>query len=450
MCNLSFLATLALAVANLISGSFGELSWQAPITAVTFFVCLFRVSPMSSGRLNPALLLCLTTSLFLLGRFLITYFFGWADYRYGDWFLMGPMDSALVAKALSAICLFLCGIALVAGKLDELSLQRDAFLGTFAVRTGLFLLPFAAYRLYVNLQVWKGGDYLALYKSGGPGGIPYAIGGWLILCVFAYLASLPQRRQAFLAYGLGLVLSALEILKGARGIPMAQVICLTWLLVTTQGIKVSWWKAAAATIVLAIVADLVGRVRTGVPIGIALSADSFETFFGFFYGQGVSLVFIVSTLKHLAAFTPWGDGVRSTFALFLDGYHQMMGDLPPGQTLDFAHQTASLAHRISFIVDAEMYLNGNGMGGSAVAEAMLYSPLLGPLVAGLFTALCLRLLYALARIAPLGLFVFASTLPFFLLVPRENQLFFVVPLLKASLFAGLVFVIAKSHARQPA
>lgn len=450
MPNFSLLATLALAVANLISGAYGVLDWQAPITALTFLVCIVRASQSSSSRFNPALLLTLTTCMFLLGRFLISYFFAWADYRYGDWFLMGPMDTVLVSKALSAICLFLCGIVLVAGKLGDLPLRHDESLGSFASRAGLLLLPFAAYRLYINVDTWKNGDYLALYKYGGPGGLPYALGGWMILCVFAYVASRPGKRQALLAYGLGLALCVLEMFKGARGIPMAQMIGLTWLYAMTQEIKVSWWKAAGVGVGLVVVADVVGRLRVGMPIETAISADPFETLFGFFYGQGVSLIFVVSTLKNLASFTPVVDGLRSTFALFLDGYHKVLGDLAPGQTLEFAHHTSSLAHRVSFIVDAEMYLNGKGMGGSAVAEAMLYSPLFGPLLAGLFTGLCLRLLYLAAKASPRGLFVFASTLPFFLILPRENQLFFVVPLLKASLFAGLVYVVTRIHVRQPA
>lgn len=450
MPNLSFLAILVLAIANLISGAYGVLSWQAPITALTFLLCLYRVSQASSSRFNPALLLCMTTSLFLLSRFLITYFSGWADYRYGDWFLMGPMDEELVSKALSGICLFLCGITLSAGKLGELPQRHDEYLSIFALRAGLLLLPFTLYRLYINIDTWRNGDYLALYKYGGPGGIPYALGGWLIFCVFAYLASRPRLRLAFMAYGVGLLLCVFDMLKGARGIPMAQIICLTWLLVTTQQIKVSFWKAGCAAMGLAVMADIVGRVRVGMPIGTAISSDPFEALLGFFYGQGVSLIFVVSTLKNLASFAPVIDGLRSTFALFADGYHRILGDLPVGQTLDFAHHTASLAHRVSFIVDAEMYLNGKGMGGSAVAESMLYSPLFGPLVAGLFTGGCLRLIYQAAKASPRGLFVFAATLPFFLLLPRENQLFFVVPLIKALLFVGIAYVIAKLHVRQPA
>jgi hypothetical protein len=450
MPNFLLLATLVLVAANLVSGVFGDLAWQGPITALTFFVCLARAGQASPSRINPASLLCLTTSLFLLARFLITYFFGWSDYRYADWFLMGPMDETLVAQALSAMCLFLCGIALAAGKLGQIELRQDGFMGRVALWAGVALLPFAVYRFHNNFMTWKHGDYLAMYKSGGPGGVPYVIGGWLILCVFAYIASRPDRKRALVAFGIGLLICVLEMFKGARGIPMAQAICLAWLLTTTQQIRISVWKAALAGMALAIVADIVGRVRIGMPISSAVTADPFETFFGFFYGQGVSLIFVVSTIKHLDQFVPVVDGLRSTFSLFVDGYQRIFGTLTPGQSLDFAHHTSSLAHRISFIVDAEMYLNGKGMGGSAVAEAMLYSRLFGPLVAGLLTGLFLKWLFAAAKASPRGLFVFASTLPFFLLLPRENQLLFLVPLAKACVFAGFVFVIAKFNARQSA
>ncbi|PMX98409.1 hypothetical protein, partial [Pseudomonas sp. GW460-13] len=84
----------------------------------------------------------------------------------------------------------------------------------------------------------------------------------------------------------------------------AQIICLSWLLVTTQQIKVSFWKAGCAAMGLAVMADIVGRVRVGMPIGTAISSDPFEALLGFFYGQGVSLIFVVSTLKNLASFAP--------------------------------------------------------------------------------------------------------------------------------------------------
>jgi len=449
MPSLSFTATLALAIANLISGAFGQLEWQAPLTALTFFICLHRAGQSSSRRFNPALLLVLTTTLFLLSRFLITYFFGWADYRYGDWFLMGPMEDALIARALAAVCLFLCGIVLAAGRLGDLPARDDPYLGIIALRVGLALLPFTLYRLYVNVNTWRSGDYLAMYQYGGPSGIPYALGGLLIFCVFAYLASRPRLRPALAGYAVGILLCALDMFKGARGIPMAQILGLTWLLVTTQQLRVSWAKAAFAVVCMALLADIVGRVRIGMPIAKAVSSDPFETLFGFFYGQGVSLIFLVSTLKHAAQFT-FIDGLQSTFAIFIDGYHRMTGELTSGQTLESAKQTVSLAHRVSFIVDAEMYLNGKGMGGSAVAESMLYLSGLGPRIAGLFSGGVLKLLYRFAKAAPLGLFVLAATLPFLLLIPRENQLFFVVPLCKSLLFAGVVYLIAKIHVRQPA
>jgi len=449
MPNLSFVAVLVLAAANVISGAVGSLSVQAPLTMLTFLACMHRVSHATSSRFNPAMLLAGTTTLFLLSRFLITYFFGWADYRYGDWFLMGPMENVLVAKALAAVCLFMTGITIAAGRLGDMPAREDGYLGTIALRAGLVILPFTLYRLYINIDTWLSGDYLALYKYGGPSGMPYALGGWLIFCVFAYLASRPRLRPALAGYVVGIMLCALDMFKGARGIPMAQIIGLTWLLVSTQPIRVSWWKAGGSVLVLALLADVVGRLRVGMPIATVLSADPFETLFGFFYGQGVSLIFVVSTLKHLASFGIV-DGVQSTFAIFVDGYHRLAGNLPTGQTIEFAQHTASLAHRVSFIVDAEMYLNGKGMGGSAVAESMLYSALFGPLLAGLFTGGALRLLYRCAQASPLGLFVFAATLPFFLLVPRENQLFFVVPLCKAVLFAAIVYVISRIHVRQPA
>jgi len=449
MPNWSTLAILALTIANLFGAATGALSWQAPLAALTFLACMHRVSHATSSRFNPAMLLCATVTLFLLSRFLITYFFGWADYRYGDWFLMGPMEEGLVSKALAGVCLFLCGIALVAGRLGDLPMREDSYLGTIALRAGLAILPFTLYRLYINIDTWRSGDYLALYKYGGPTGIPYAIGSWLILCVFAYLASRPRLRPALAGFAIGVLLCGLDMLKGARGIPMAQIIGLTWLLVTTQQIRVSWWKAGGAVVALALMADVVGRLRVGMPATMAV-ANPFETLFGFFYGQGVSLIFVVSTLKHIGSFVPVVDGLRSTFAIFIDGYHRAFGELAMGQTIEFARQTASLAHRVSFIVDAEMYLNGKGMGGSAIAESMLYAPVFGPLLAGLFTGGMLRLLYGAAKAAPLGLFVFAATLPFFLLVPRENQLFFAVPLCKALLFAGIVYVLARIHVRQPA
>ncbi len=88
------------------------------------------------------------------------------------------------------------------------------------------------------------------------------------------------------------------------------------------------------------------------------------------------------------------------------------------------------------------------MGGSAVAESdALLGTCLAHVIAGLFTGACLRLLYRAAKASPRGLFVFAATLPFFYFLPRENQFFFLVPLLKAMLFAGLDIIIAKVHAR---
>lgn len=441
-------AIAVLILANLVSGTFGVLSVQAPITGLTFAVCLALTSLAASTRTNPASLLCLTTGMFLLGRFFITTIFGWADYRYGDWFLMGPMDLTLVAKALAAISLFLCGITLAVGKLGQLEAREDPALGRIALRVGIVLMPFALYRLHINLATWSSGDYLGLYKTGGPGGIPYAIGSWMILCVFVYVASRPKWKPALLAYVFGVMLCLLDTLKGARGIPMAQIIGLTWLFVTSQGFRFSVWKALLAGIALAIFGEYLGRARVGVAGSGSFFANLPDTLMGFVYGQGVSLIFIVSTLKNLASFVIPIDGLRSTFALFIDGYDRLFQHLPTGQNLDFAHHTASLAHRVSFIVDAEMYLDGKGMGGSAVAEAMLYSPLFGPLFAGAFTGLVLKCLFRLGTKSPVGLFIFASVFPFLLLVPRETQLFFFVPLVKAALFAVVVCVLARRYVIQ--
>jgi len=435
-----------LILANLASVATGSLSIQAPLTVLTFVVCLAQTCAASPNRVNPGSLLCLTTGVFLLGRFLVSYVFGWGDYMQADWFMNGPMDPALLSRALGAVCLFLLGAATGTGKLGQLEIHPDPKLGAIALRMGLVLAPFAVYRIYANLSFWLSGNYLSMYLDGGPGGLPYALGGWAILCVFAYLTSRPARHHAWIALVLGIVLCAIETLKGARGIAMAQLIGLAWLFMSSQGIRFSLWKAALAGLAMVVLADYVGRARFGISAADLPATGMADSLLGFFFSQGVSLIFLVAMLDNLHGFVPGTDGIRSTFALILDNSHRFFGSLPAGQSEDFARHTASLAHRLAYMVNPEMYLSGMGMGGSAVAESMLYSSLFGPLLAGLMTGFILRLLFRAGRHSSGGVFMLASTFPFLLLVPRETQLYFLIPLIKASIIVMLAATFAKRHA----
>lgn len=435
-----------LVIANLASMAAGDLSIQAPLTVLTFVVCLGQTCAASPNRVNPGSLLCLTTGVFLLGRFLVSYVFGWGDFRQADWFMVGPMDLVILSRALAAVCLFLLGAAIGTGKLGELNTQPDPKLGVIALRMGLLLAPFAVYRMYANVSFWLSGNYLSMYLDGGPGGLPYALGGWAILSVFAFLASRPARAPAWVAFMLGILLCAIETLKGARGIAMGQLIGLTWLFVSSQGIRFSLWKAVIAGLAMVMLADYVGRARFGISAADLPATGMSDSLLGFFFSQGVSLIFLVAMLENLQGFVPGIDGIRSTFALIIDNFHRLFGSLPAGQSEDFARLTASLAHRLAYMVNPEMYLSGMGMGGSAVAESLLYSSQFGPLCAGLVTGLILKLLFHAGRNSSAGLFVLASTFPFLLLVPRETQLYFLIPLIKASIFVVLAATFAKRHA----
>ena len=444
MRNILFITILCLAMASLVSSLYPVLEVQAELSVLTFFVCLISASYSSPTQINPVSLMCITTGIFLYGRFLVSYIFGHNDYMTADWFIYGPIESNILSSSLSAVSLFLCGITLGAGKIGSIQISHDLILGKFALFSAAIFMPFTIYRIYTNLEFFSTGDYLNLYLNGGPGDLPYTLGGWIIVSLTAFISSKPNIKYSIVAFILGILFCLSETLKGARGIALAQIVVLSWLFMVSQNLRLSGLKMLVFGFILIFFSEYIGRLRIGNSTEEMAISGITNGFLDFFYSQGTSLLFVVATNQNLSKFSIL-DGFQSTFALFFDGLAKLLNLLPDGQNADFAAATSSLSHRIAYMVNSDMYLSGMGMGGSAVAESMLYFSTFGPLIAGLFTGIFINFLCRYASGSAKRLFILAATLPFILLIPRETQLYFLIPFLKAIFFLVIMKFLVKQY-----
>ncbi|MCH4273342.1 O-antigen polysaccharide polymerase Wzy [Kerstersia gyiorum] len=442
-------AILALGHMGLMAiGPAGGLGWQPELQKILFLLTLLlfltQCVRAATYWLNPFFLFGLTTTIFLSGRILASLMSSTLPYTVGDWFYFGLLDPSALSLAIGAIGLFCCGVSLALKPGAEVPVPvRDDSLLRFALIALILLLPFFILRASENIRLYQAADYLSLYLNGGPGGLVYKSGGWFILAVFAALAARPGPVLACILAGLGLTFCVLESLTGARGIPLAQMVMLCWLLAAVLGLKVKWPVFVLAMLVLILFADFMGRARTGIGTEFDLFGV-FEQVGGFIHSQGTTLLFVVGVADHLDAFS-LADAFKASFALpydLLNGYGSALNGQGVGA---YGAHTASLSHQVANMVNTEMYQGGMGIGGSAVGEAMLYSVYLGPLAAGIFTGALMRLMFWVAGFGAMGLMWFAYTFAFVLLVPRENQFYFVVPGIKALLFLLVFYVVKKAN-----
>lgn len=426
-------AAVVLALANMALMIWSQPELQEIVLVASISLLLVQCARVGSHWLNPFFLFALTATIFLSGRVVASLMSQPQAYMVGDWFYFGPLDPRCVALTLGAIGSFYCGICL-ALKCDELpvvALKDEAQL-RFSLTALALLAPIFLYRANENIEIYRAADYLSQYLYGGPSGFIYKLGGWFILPIFGAIAARPNRVLACMLAVLGLVVCVLESIAGARGIALAYLVMLCWLLVTVLEIRVKGYAFVLASLALLLFADFMGRARTG----IESETDIFslvDLVRGFIFSQGTTMLFLVGVADNLDKFSLF-DAFKASFALPSDLFSDNAG----------LQDTASLAHRVAMQVNSEMYARGMGIGGSAVGEAMLYSVYLGPLVAGILTAFIMRITYRVAHMGAGGLMWFSYTFAFIILLPRENQFYFVVPGIKALMFWLMLFMVKKS------
>ncbi|SAI51790.1 Uncharacterised protein [Bordetella ansorpii] len=432
---------ILLALANLALIIWPLPALQEIVLMATIGLFILHCSQVGTRWLNPFFLFSLTATMFLAGRFLGAQIVDYLDYNRADWFIYGLIEPDELSIALGAIGLFLSGVMLPLPRFSPLAVDRNEGFRRYSTALAIVLLPFFLYRALENLRIYQAGSYLDLYLGSSPGGPLYNLGGWFIIAVFAVLASRPRLIYILVFFMLGMAFCVFESITGARGIPLAYLIMLCWLAVTTLRIRVPFWGFAASLVVLVLFADFLGRSR----VGLATDFDPLlisRSVVNFLYSQGTTLLFMVGVTENLDKFS-WIDALGSTFALFMD----MARALFPWHDADsmriFGVETLSLSHRVASLTNPKMYDAGMGIGGSAVGEAMLYSIYVGPWIAGVFTGCIMRWLYAIAHRGAPGLFFFSYTFSFLLLVPRETQLYFIVPAIKALIFLAAFWLLKK-------
>lgn len=390
-----------------------------------------------------------TSSVFLLGRFLSSVVLLRNDYAMADWFIYGRIDQGLLSSALLACSTFLITFAAaysigVAGGPSkdispssasaEVTKHGPITVETYFQFACIAFLPFAIFRAWNDLEMWRTASYMSTYLTGNNGGWADKLGGIFPYAIFGYIVFSNRIKRTTPALFVGLAVSLCEALAGARGIPVAQSISLVWVYLSINNIRIRWAFVAGIFPVLFLLVDYIGVSRVGLPYDLLARLTNLPSVAAdVLFSQGTTLLFVVATLSRLEHFD-YMDAFTAIFANFLDYPRLILGQLQGVNSISHAETSFSLAHRIAYDISPDMYLSGFGLGGSVVAESLLFSVWFGPIFFGVIIGVSLRSAVSLAQNSRGFLFLLAATLPYVLLLARENSLYFLVPLMKAVLF----------------
>lgn len=249
--------------------------------------------------------------------------------------------------------------------------------------------------------------------------------GYVGLLTFAPLSP-GGRKRAALLFG---VLSVTGLARGSRGEVFAQLLVGIWVyfFVSNRRPKLRFWGLILAGLV--VVAETISVLRAGVGFESHEGAVMNQLAW-FVYSQGISGELVG------AAYDEFGVGlgnVRFLLAPLLAPIRQLFDPGFGTQTDAYGQSSGLLAHELAYRVDPTLYLLGQGMGSSYLAESHAAFGLVGVIAATSALIWILGTLPGRARLSGPTLFLFACALPYALFVPRESLLFFVVPVLKAAL-----------------
>jgi hypothetical protein len=290
-----------------------------------------------------------------------------------------------------------------------------------------------------GIHYLRDGNYFDIYRVGEYAITPFGLASVASLAFLSFigLATLtelsPSRRQLYtVAF---VVVTLLQLLKGARGEPLLQLVAAAWALLVTGSDRRIVVRAVCLGAALFLIAETVSELRTRTFGDGRHGAGDRVSLIDFIIGQGVSGQIVGLANQSIPESK---QDARYLLGPIMNPVRRIIDPTFGSQTKEYGEASNLLAHELSYNIDPEAYLSGRGVGSSFVAEWFLALGYTGAVVG---TVLLVFLVITGSQSAMHNrhvLFLLSCTLPYLWFTARESFVFALIPAFKAWLL--LVFI----------
>ncbi|MBT2615338.1 MULTISPECIES: O-antigen polysaccharide polymerase Wzy family protein [unclassified Bacillus (in: firmicutes)] len=416
-----------------------------------------------------------TFFIFLIGRMIVTEFFGYKSNLLG---VFGLAFSDLEIVNVVIICLYLSLLAIYIGyvliqKIDLSFLKQKKELNPGYVNAlRLFSLMFfffsMVFRLIYVYQMQQAAvtegyfESFANFRSSLPG-VLETISRMYDVAFFAYLATMPSKKRSFFPVMLYIVEGFLSALAGRRSIFMLNLLivfiyyCVRSITTkkkdpTNQVIKkerkwfgkFEWILGIVALPVLLTFMTVIGKLRSS--NWQSTEKISFlDSIYEFFYTQGISVNLIGYTQLYgnslpegkWYTFGPLFEFVDNRIIRPIAGMPELFG-----QTVERAIDGYLYAHALSYVIMPDLYLKGVGYGSSYLAELFKDFSFTGVFVGSIVYGALIYVLFYMLKNSNYILIIFTlMMIRSLLFAPRGAYLSFIVSSFSMPKILAVIFII---------
>ena len=421
-------------------------------TIIVYSWCVFSFMYCGEKIFHPYILFLVAFFVFILGRIFLD-ILGLSDFAQTIWFTVHVFSENIQKEILETITLSLvclhCGALFALGILSNKDVNYSTWHNKELIKKiGFFLFFISVIPYFLNvlvqvLYVFKHG-YVSLYSAKElivQNPILRIFDDFYKIGFFLYLATLPSKKEIRIPVIIYCTILGLTLLIGRRGTVFTEILTIIAYFGLRDEIKFKRFAFIVLSLIpLALVVQIIrssGDLNT-------FDANPKEVLENFIFEQGGSSKILGYTfefekeldggLKYL--FDPVVVGLKNgTFGRML------LKPVPVGQSLEVINSRYSLAHMISYKANPDIYLSGNGLGTSFVAEFYIAGRYWG--VALLSFIMFFGFVYFIGRYkySVVGIFLLLYIMPNIFFMPRAHPLDFVNFLIRPIIFLVVLQIL---------
>lgn len=316
---------------------------------------------------NSYMIFLYTFGLFNLSRMVLDILghskFGWAT-KFSNYYFSQEVVTKILYIFILALIFIHLGflIAYEKNELKIIILRNDILIKISKI---LFLIstPMILIKLFMQFKLILSLGYLAYY-TGVVKDISYPIytygSGTIMTLAFAlFIISKPLKKEYLIYSSIFLLIKFVDSLKGARALFLTQLLFVIWLYFKLYDEKIKVFFLVKLFSVAFIFSQIIVSFREKKIFSFKLINEIYD----FFFSQGVSYLVLGYSidLKEKIPFKPY---------IFqgIFGFKE--------QSLETLNSSNSIADHLTYILDSNAYLKGEGIGSNFLAEAYLLGPIL--------------------------------------------------------------------------
>ena len=436
-----------------IVGTFGLVSNEfylqtSKYLIIFIFVSITLNSIISKEQDYTFLFFFLSFGFFILSRFFID-IINYKPYFHANLYTDFYFSKAIQSKTQTLIIIVLISINIgyVYGKniignrikkIDDIKYNK--IMVTIGITLMIFSFPFVLTKLYIQIIYISKYGYLSLF-TGIYKDINYPI--WTIgsLTIFqmgyyAIILGRPPKKIFIIFSALYFVYIFFESIKGQRGPLIINTLLITWLYTNIYNAKLKIKYLFFLMLSLLIFSQFIGQIRSK-----DKAKNNYSLVNEFFYSQGITLILSMHILNNENEFI--NHSYPYILAPVMDYFNKYLHRTiyQKGQSSELIKYSNDINTQLTFFLDSNRYLKGNGIGSCYLIELYDLGKYFG-IIVGNIILVCLMFILSKKALKNRINFLF-SILVFrsFVYMPRNRILSFFPDLFKTSLILFFISII---------